>query len=1252
MFPGTANRIAACAAVVALLGVFDAAAPLHAQESPAAQRETRGAAPGKLVSAHRVERLGGVPLDGAWKFQLGDNPSWSLPTFDDAGWPALEPGEALPDSLRAQIDSLRTAGRPAIGWLRLRLLPERALLRKPLALAYRPAGASIVYLDGRKILELGDFMGRSGADADARSPLLPGAIVFDNTPAVLAVRFHLGSWDALQGALLDAPLFSASVLPREAIAETAEQRRFEGGVMLGLFGLFAALGMLHLVLHALMRQSTSTLHYSLFALLFSLCPLLVYIGAGTESLKLAALLARVFSVVMTFSMLALLTFLYTFFQGHRPRYYGFGVAAAVLLALAVMMPATWIAPTTGIVIYVAVAVEGTRVIALALRRSTQGARVVGAGFVTTFALLLYAGLAEQLGLPQPRNLAWYAWLGIALASAVQIAQSFASASKASERLSSELAQVNRSLETKVNERTLQLEARAEHERRNANEQKALLDTMSELSGELELDRLLQSVLERAVTLLGAAGGELAIYDDATDELHVVANKAMTSSSIGARLRVGEGAMGHVVATQQQMNIPDYEQWEGRSDQYAAIKARAVVVSPLLIGSRPVGAINVWHEDDRQFGEGDLRLINSFAQQAAIAIQSARLYTDAQQQRQFFEAVVVNSPVAIVTLDLEQNIANCNPAFERLYGWSLSEIVGRNLDELISDETTRAEAEGYTKAAEAGTVHHMGRRRRRDGSYVEVEVAAVPVVVEGKRVGLLALYHDVTELLRARKEAEAADQAKSQFLANMSHELRTPLNAIIGYSEMLIEEAEDAGDDAYAPDLRKIHGSGRHLLGLINDILDLSKIEAGRMELYIESFAIQPVLEEVATTVQTLVQRNGNSMVLDIEPGIGVMRSDQVKVRQILFNLLSNACKFTENGTITLGARRVGDQIEFTVADTGIGMTDEQRDRLFQPFMQADASTTKKYGGTGLGLAITRHFCEMMGGAVDVFSDAGTGTTFVVRVLAEVTQPELAEVRRPDTPQSSNAATVLVIDDDPSTRDVISRTLSKDGYRVVVASGGEEGLRLAREERPDAITLDVLMAGMDGWAVLTQLKADPLTADIPVIVMTIVDDRNLGFALGAADYLTKPIDRERLTDVLQRVRADGRHGPVLVVEDDAGTREMLRRLLEKDNWRVVEAENGRVALDRMLDSAPALVLLDLMMPEMDGFTFVEELRTRGVASTVPIVVLTAKTLSVHDRERLEGSVSRVLQKGAESMSEVLAEVRRVVAARQPAPAGGD
>ena len=791
------------------------------------------------------------------------------------------------------------------------------------------------------------------------------------------------------------------------------------------------------------------------------------------------------------------------------------------------------------------------------------------------------------------------------------------------------------------------------ERRRTEEQSALFDTLADLSSELELSNLLDAVLGRATSVLGVSGGELAIYHEDSEELEIVAHRGANEVSIGTRMALGQGAMGQVAASREPLVIEDYANWTGRLDRYAGVEVHASAVVPLLIRNRLVGAINFWHSDsERSFGREDLRLLELFARQAAVAIDNARIYAVAQHRKQYFEELVGNSPIAIVTLDRDHRVIACNPAFEALYGYRESELIGQNLDDHIATEESRAEAQQYTRAAGDRAVAGIGKRRRKDGTLVDVQIRAVPVIVGGERVGMMGLYNDITELLAARHEAEAANTAKSRFLASMSHELRTPLNAIIGYSEMLQEDAEDVGQEDFIPDLQKIHGAGRHLLTLINDILDLSKIEAGKMELFIETFVVDEMLEGVASTVAPLVEKNSNSFEIRTPEGLGEMTADVTRIRQVLLNLLSNASKFTENGTISLEVDTPPDgTIVFAVRDTGIGMTAEQLERIFEAFAQAEASTTSKFGGTGLGLAISREFCRMMGGDIEVTSDPGEGSVFTVRLPRSVESAaarDEADASEPDTdapPEELAAvpdgATVLVIDDDPAVRDLIGRTLRKENLRVLQAEDGERGLELARQEKPAAITLDVLMPGMDGWAVLAALKADDELSDIPVVMVTIIDDRNLGYSLGASEFLSKPIDRSRLVEVLGRHLDSGRSS-VLIVEDDPSTRRLIRRTLESEAVEVLEAENGRAALEVLGDSTPGLILLDLMMPEMDGFEFLEALRGLEGMRDVPVVVITAKELTVEDRRRLNGGVEHIVQKGAQSLTELLGEVNRLVA----------
>jgi signal transduction histidine kinase/CheY-like chemotaxis protein len=521
-----------------------------------------------------------------------------------------------------------------------------------------------------------------------------------------------------------------------------------------------------------------------------------------------------------------------------------------------------------------------------------------------------------------------------------------------------------------------------------------------------------------------------------------------------------------------------------------------------------------------------------------------------------------------------------------------------------------------------------------------------------------------------RQLEIASRHKSQFLANMSHELRTPMNAIIGVTEMLLEDARAVGQEDQIEPHERILRAGKHLLALINDILDLSKIEAGKMELHLESFAIAPLVEDVVATIRPLAAKNENEVVFDCAAELGTMRADATRVRQALLNLASNASKFTERGVVTIAAARHRedgrDWITFAVSDTGIGMTAEQMAKLFEEFTQADASTTRKYGGTGLGLAISRRFCRMMGGDITVESTLGRGSTFTMRLPAEVPSTKDGEARPPTTPSgdvSRRAAAplpasrqVLVIDDDPTVRELMERFLVKEGFPVVTAANGVEGLRKARELRPAAITLDVLMPDLDGWTVLAALKGDPALADIPVIFVTILDERTKGYSLGATDYLVKPIDRERLVRALERLCGDRPSRKLLLVEDDETTRTMIQHALEREGWAITPAENGRIALARLAEELrPDAILLDLLMPEMDGFEFLAELRRHAAWREIPVLVLTAKDLTAEDRRRLNGEVERIIQKGAYGRDELLHEVGRLLGAsieRPPARGTSD
>jgi PAS domain S-box-containing protein len=597
---------------------------------------------------------------------------------------------------------------------------------------------------------------------------------------------------------------------------------------------------------------------------------------------------------------------------------------------------------------------------------------------------------------------------------------------------------------------------------------------------------------------------------------------------------------------------------------------------------------------------------------------------------------------------------------RALGWNdITHPEDRAAVEALHRRMARGEIEQYEHE-----VRFVSRSGREIPAYVSVScvrrpdraidfVVAAVVDITDRKAAEEALREARDQAETAREAAEQGTRAKSAFLANMSHELRTPMNAIIGYSEMLEEELTEEGQEDFLPDLRKIQSAGKHLLALINDILDLSKIEAGRMDLYLERFDLGEMLRETAATVAPLMSGRGIEFRTDISPDVGVVRADLTKLRQSLFNLLSNAAKFTHDGAVTLTAERfqrdADDWIRLSVEDTGIGIAPEKLETVFEEFTQADTSTTREYGGTGLGLAISRRFCRMMGGDIVAGSTPGRGSRFTIELPARVDALEAARASLPpDAAKEASASAgdegplVLVIEDDPDARELIARHLSGAGYRVATAAAGDEGLALAARLTPAVITLDVMMPGMDGWSVLRRLKADEALGKIPVVMVTMVGERAVGHALGASDYLQKPVARETLLGSVERLVGGG-DAHVLIVEDDGDTRALLRRALEQAGMHVEEAADGREGLDRVRACLPDLVLLDLMMPEIDGFEFLRRLRSNSATESVPVIVLTAKALTEAETRELEAATLEVLSKHNADDRGVAEEIRRVLGA---------
>jgi adenylate cyclase len=674
------------------------------------------------------------------------------------------------------------------------------------------------------------------------------------------------------------------------------------------------------------------------------------------------------------------------------------------------------------------------------------------------------------------------------------------------------------------------------------------------------------------------------------------------------------------------------------------------------------------------------LARTFRHMAEQIRQRDQELTDALARMQ---AVLRTAADGIITFNEQGIIEEWNQAAERIFGYRGDEIRGQRVQQLMDIPPELARYLGGSDGSSPslqnvfGTPNLVHRGRRKDGATFWLELAFSEVPLKDRRL-ITGIFRDVTrrvedeerikqlnELLEARVRlrtaeleeaksklelaldaAQAANRAKDAFVRTISHELRTPLSAVKGFTELLLNPKATKLRENPIPTLQKIHSASEYLLSLINDLLDVARMTAGEpIQLNLAEFEVLPFCQAIVEMAQPLMKKNNNQLVVDFpaataDGSLLRMYADETRVRQILLNLLSNAAKFTENGQVTFQVRQNDDWVEFHIRDTGAGMTAEQMQGLFKPFYRIDNSTTRKQGGTGLGLSISKLLAERMGGTILVESQPGVGSEFTVRLPVRVADNRQA-FSAPSAPRPveapRNRHTILVIDDDPLSREMLQSFLQREGFAVIPAAGGDEGIRLAREHRPAAITLDVLMPQMDGWSVLASLKSDRRTHDIPVIMLTVAEDRQRGFALGASDFLTKPIDWNRLSEVLHRYADTSGH--ILVVEDDPSQREHLVQSLRLAGWQVREASDGREALQAVMTDRPAVILLDLLMPNMNGFEFLEELRRIPNAEHVPVIVVTAKDLDEYDRARLRGWVAEVIGKQSLKEAELLQFIRK-------------
>ena len=655
----------------------------------------------------------------------------------------------------------------------------------------------------------------------------------------------------------------------------------------------------------------------------------------------------------------------------------------------------------------------------------------------------------------------------------------------------------------------------------------------------------------------------------------------------------------------------------------------------------------------------------------LQIQSAAL----RESEMKFRSVAQSANDAIVSADDRGIIIAWNKGAHAIFGYSEEEIRGKSLTLLMPEQYQERHLQGLDRIRAGGEEHILGKTIefagvRKDGTQFPLELSLamwkttagtfytgiIRDITERKRAeqALQALTVSLEEKVKertaeleiARDQALVATRLKSEFLASMSHELRTPLNAVIGFSEVLSEKMFGELNSKQEEYILDILSSGRHLLSLINDILDISKVEAGRMELELSTFNVSTLLESTLALVRERAKRNGVHLTMDLAPQCSEFTADERKVKQVLLNLLSNAVKFTpRGGQVSLKAGLFENTLAISVTDTGVGIAPEDQPKVFEEFYQTGGDYSRKREGTGLGLALAKRYVELHGGHIQIESVIGQGSTFTfsLPVRPHVERTEALLGKTPST--HSQAPLALIVEDDPASAKLLKLYLTEAGFTVEVAHDGEVGFEKARTLQPTVITLDILMPRVDGWDFLTRLKADSRTSSIPVVVLSIVDDRGKGFALGASEYLVKPVDRDELIRAVRHAVRASSHEPrditVLAIDDDPIVLELMDAVLGPEDFTVVKAGSGREGLELVRERRPDVIVLDLLMPDLDGFQVLDELKGDPETASIPIIILTCKALSQEDRQRLNGRVNYLKQKGDFSRADFVAYLRSLI-----------
>ena len=861
-------------------------------------------------------------------------------------------------------------------------------------------------------------------------------------------------------------------------------------------------------------------------------------------------------------------------------------------------------------------------------------------------------------------------------------------------------------------------ARALEAERQRNNELAILNSVGEAMVQtLDVKTVTRIVGDKVRGILDADAVEIMLLDRQTNLIHI--NYEYDKPEGGyidyvEPFPLGTGLASKVILSGQPLMLGTLEEEIANGayfppeiiEQGSGVVGQSWLGVPILIKDQVLGLVALADARQYCFNENHLRLLQTLSSNVGVAIENARLFQAEQQRVAELAAINTVSAALVGELDLNalidlvgeqtRSIFKADIAYVALldetsntikfpytYGETLtpipfgegltSKVIQTNQSLLINQELDLQ-------------VHEIGATivGRPSLSYL-----GVPIIVGGKAVGVLSVQsttregifeekdvrllstiasnvgtalHNAqlySEARQARAAAEQANTAKSAFLANMSHELRTPLNSIIGFTRIVRRKGDGVLPEKQTENLDKVLISAEHLLNLINTVLDIAKIEAGRMDVMAANFRISPLIDLCANTTQPLLKP---SVVLEkrVDENLDYVYSDQDKIRQIVLNLLSNAAKFTHTGRILLAVDRDGENLRISVADTGIGISPEALPHIFKEFQQADTSTTRQYGGTGLGLSISRNLAHLLGGDITVESELSKGSTFTLNIprqyrsksfpIVDVSTPPIGDRESvPDqeaaqrTEPASTKKNILVIDDDPDAVYLLQENLNQQEYTIIGTRTGQDGLRMAREQQPQAILLDIIMPGVDGWQILHDLKEDPATSKIPVILLTIVDKKALGFRLGASSYLLKPLDPVAVRDALSRVIVQGNteQKRVLVVDDDPNVADMLRQFLPETEFKLDSAADGVAGIQAVEANPPDIILLDLVMPRLDGFGFIDRLHANPQTREVPVIVISAKELNIAESARLRESVALVMKKQGFQAEKLVDEITNML-----------